>query len=129
MKKTHIFILTIFFATFSNAKCVYPVPDGSEEKISDRNLAGHLIQKNEQKIIVKDYASNKLVSIRLSRLEHAYSAFGGDEEIKKLNIGIAVRIWYKFCRNSAKPEAAYIEYFSNNNADQPKNLYFTQSGQ
>ena len=129
MKKTHLFISIIFIATSLNAKCVYPIPDGSEEKISNRNLAGNLIQKNEQNIIIKDYTNNKLVSIRLSSLERAYSAFGGDEEIKKLNIGIAVRVWYKFCRNSAKPEAAYIEYFSNNNADQPKNLYFTQSGQ
>ena len=39
-----------------------------------------------------------------------------------------MRVWYKTCKDSPKPEAAYIEFFSNSNRDQPDKTYFTTKG-
>lgn len=99
-----------------------------ELAVSSRNLAGHLVETQHRQIFVKKYGENKIVAIRLAGLENAYSAFGGDEKIHKLNVGVAVRVWYERCKNSAHPKAAYIEYFSNNSLDQPDASYFETKG-
>ncbi|CAN7348788.1 hypothetical protein [Acidovorax sp. Leaf78] len=124
----HTIVCLAFFSFSAQAKCVLPVPDGEEGQTSNRNLAGYLIEKNNQEIKIEKYPDRKIVSVKLGELKEAYSAFGGDEEISKLNTGIAVRIWYKSCKNSEKPQAAYIEFFSNSSLDQPEKSYFTTKG-
>ena len=116
------------FSYSTQAKCILPVPDGGQDHTSIRNLAGYLIEQSKGEIKIEKYPDKKIIIVKLGELEQAYSAFGGDEEISKLNSGIAMRVWYKTCKDSPKPEAAYIEFFSNSNRDQPDKTYFTTKG-
>lgn len=110
------------------AKCILPIPDGEQGHTSIRNIAGHLIEQSKSELKIEKHPDKKIIIVKLGEIERAYSAFGGDEDISKLNQGIAIRIWYRSCKNSKKPQAAYIEFFSNSNLDQPDKSYFTTKG-
>jgi len=134
MKKI-VFVLGVLLTTgcvAAKSKCTLPSPDGGEPgKVSDRNLAGYLIDKKNNKIFIKEYRTNKTIKVDVSEIDTPYSAFGGDAPFSELVPGIAVRIWYKNCRKSAinLPKAAYFEFFANSKEDQPPESYFTQKGQ
>jgi hypothetical protein len=124
-------IFTTFICHAAHAACELPVPD-MWTKVSDRNLAGYLTNKWNNEVTIKEYKSKKLIKVDISEIDAAYSAYGGDEKISDLTIGIAVRIWYKNCGKPVNnpPKVAYFEFFSNNIKDQPYPLesYFNHRG-
>jgi len=108
-----------------------PAPDGGTKGVSNRNLAGHLFSKNENRIVVKEYRSGELVAVDTSKVREYYSAFGGDASPSDVKIGVAMRIWYENCDKPVNnfPKAAYVEFFSNSAGDQPEKSYFFIRGQ
>lgn len=127
-------IFTAFFSSFCNsshAKCILPVADGTEEIVTDRNIAGFFLNIKSDAIFLREYQTNEIVKIELAGLRIAYSAYGGDFNIRELKKGIAMRVWYKNCKkqSNGKSVAAYVEFFSNDLDDKPPEDYFSAKGQ
>ena len=125
-KKILFFISLAFQMPLSFSECILPTPDIGGDNVSLPNYSGYLKSASKNALLVKDYRGESQIYINVSRVNYAYSAFGGDEFFDKLKPGIAVRIWYKDCVFSKRPEAVYVEYFSNNNLDQPPPAYFNR---
>lgn len=129
-----VYSITIVFsmAVFSaQAKCNLPIADGTDELVSDRNIAGYFVSIKNNEILIEEYKTKKIERVRLSSLRVAYSAYGGDLDVRELKRGVPLRIWYKNCTVpvNGKPLAAYIEFFSNDLSDGPPRDYFSARGQ
>jgi len=56
-----------------------------------------------------------------------YTAFGGDDRVDKLKIGLVARAWYVGCKvpkDGVTPQVAYLEVYSNDPDDQPPPSYW-----
>jgi hypothetical protein len=91
-----------------------------------------LIEIKHGKALILEYKTKNRIYVDVSKLDAAYSAFGGDPPPSELKPEIAVRIWYKRCvkPKNGIPVAAYFEFFSNDPDDQPlkSDHYFTKKG-
>ena len=115
----------------SNAKCVLPVPDGTDEIISSRNLAGRIQTINARTMKVEHYKTKQTVLVDVTKVPTAYSAYGGDTPTLTLTAEVPVKVWYRHCKQASAgtPVAAYVEFFSSNPADQPPKNYFSGTNQ
>lgn len=125
------FCVPLMFSKIALAGCVLPGPDGGVKNVSNRNIAGYFGGIKGNLMVVSEYKTNRKISVDISFVDMAYSAFGGDERLRSLNSGVAVRIWYRHCVAPLRgnPSAGYIEFYSNNPGDQPKENYFYGDGQ
>lgn len=115
----------------SLAKCVLPVPDGAEEAVSNRNLAGRIQAVNTKTIKIEDYKTKQIVHVDVTKVPIAYSAYGGDAPTLTLKTRVPVKVWYQHCKKARDGNAiaAYIEFFSSDPADLPPKNYFGIGGQ
>ena len=105
MKKLIRAGLSLFFChsiALTSAACTLPTADGSDQKVSNRNLAGYYSGLRNKKIIIVEYKSRKEIGVFLGGLNIAYSAFGGDIPLVDLKEGIPMRVWYKNCKKTGR---------------------------
>jgi hypothetical protein len=120
------FTILLCLPNESNAKCVLPVPDGTDEVISNRNLAGRIQAVNAKTMKVEDYRTKQIVRIDVTKVPTAYSAYGGDAPTSTLKARVPIKVWYQQCKKTRDGNtiAAYIEFFSADPADLPPKNYF-----
>ena len=126
---TGVLTITLCLTSEPNAKCVLPVPDGTDEVISSRNLAGRIQTINARTIKVEHYKTKQTVLVDVTKVPTAYSAFGGDAPTLTLKARVPVKVWYRHCKQPSAgiPVAAYVEFFSSDPTDQPPKNYFSET--
>lgn len=131
LKSIIFFAFSLISTSSLQAKCVLPVVDGTDEIVSNRNIAGFFISTKDGTLLIKEYKTGRIEHVNILGLRVAYSAYGGDLEIENIRHGVPIRIWYKNCKKpiNKKPIAAYIEFFSNDLSDKPPKNYFSANGQ
>lgn len=115
--KMYFFILisAISLANRGNARCVLPVPDGTETNPSKANFQGYIKKLDQDIVTLENPSTKKIQSISINRTAPIFfTAFGGDFDPIELKLGQDTRVWFKGCKKGQQkiPEAAYIEVFS-----------------
>lgn len=119
---TNLLFLLLSVATLSlastpaKAACLLPVPDGGGEnyKPSKENLWGDIERVELPFVYIKSGKTHQLVKVSLSKVDAAYSVYGGDAPLSALRPKLQVWVWFENCRapGSGVPNAAYFEFFS-----------------
>jgi len=129
MKKQRMFRYYLFSFLFLSmgavgAACRYPVPDGSGLSPSKPNLVGIIEAIEPHEVRVKT-PSGRIEKLTPPPTGVAYSAFGGDDRLSNVRVGVATRIWFQKCSAPARgrPRIAYLEIFSNDPLDLPPKDY------
>ena len=110
------------------ASCRFPTPDGGKAA-SPPNLVGRLVSSDRAVLVVKSTDGKHEKTVRILPGAVFYTAFGGDDQVETLRLGVAIRVWFDRClavQGSQPPIAAWIEVFSRDPADVPPKSYLIQ---
>ncbi|VWX58322.1 exported hypothetical protein [Burkholderiales bacterium 8X] len=109
----------------SSATCTLPWPDTFRPGTSNPNVVGRVIAMNSLQIELQTKKGRQRIGLPQTGVY--YTAFGGDDRVERLKLGVVARAWYVDCRvpeNGATPRAAYLEVYSNDPRDQPPPKYW-----
>ena len=122
------FILLVLFwsvSCVSKAACTLPWPDTYRRGTSNPNVVGKVIALSNSQIELRTKHGRQRIDLPRSGVY--YTAFGGDDRVDKLKLGLVARVWYVGCKNPKRrvtPRAAYMEVYSNDPNDRPPPSYW-----
>ncbi|WP_162593623.1 hypothetical protein [Variovorax sp. PBL-E5] len=109
----------------SEAACTLPWPDTYRPGTSNPNVVGKVITVSNAQIDLQTRNGRQRIGLPPSGVY--YTAFGGDDRIDNLKLGLIARAWYVDCKvpkDGAVPKAAYLEVYSNDPDDRPPPSYW-----
>lgn len=105
----------------AKAECLLPTPDGSPGDFtpSRENLWGDIERVELPFVYIKSGKTHQVVKVSLSKIDEAYSVYGGPGKLSVLQPRLQVWVWYENCRapGSGVPNAAYFQFFSSDPND------------
>ena len=120
-----LFVLCWNVSFESQAACTLPWPDTYRPGTSNPNVVGRVIAVSNSQIELHTRHGRQRIELPQSGVY--YTAFGGDDRVDKLKLGLVARAWYVGCKlpkRGATPQAAYLEVYSNDPDDRPPPSYW-----
>jgi len=113
-------VASLAHATKARPNCVLPAPDGGDAPPSKANAEGRIVRVGKGFIEVAR-RSKRPIHVSYTSKTEFYSAFGGDYDPSEFAPGQHVAVWFVGCKppNDGAGQAAYLQLYSKDPADQP----------